>query len=159
MELEPLGRHHDRSAFDCGEPELNDYLRRSAGQNDRGDTARTFVLVGDDGARVLAYFTLSTSAVVREAFAESRGLPRRVPVALIGRMAVDISIQGQGVGGELLVSALRKCEQAGRNVAAAAVIVDALNERARAFYIRYGFTPFLDDRMRLFIKMSKVRAL
>ena len=108
---------------------------------------------------MLAYFTLSTSAVVREAFAESRGLPRRVPVALIGRMAVDISIQGQGVGGELLVSALRKCEQAGRNVAAAAVIVDALNERARAFYIRYGFTPFLDDRMRLFIKMSKVRAL
>lgn len=150
---------HDRAAFNCGEPELDEYLRRYAGQNDRGDTARAFVLVEDGDNRVLGYFTLSMTQVNREMFPGQRGLPRGVPAALIGRLALDRSLQGQKRGSLLLMAALRRCEEASRHVAARAVIVDALQEKACDFYLHMGFISFQDDRMRLFIPMAQVRKL
>ncbi len=106
---EPIGRHHDREGFDCGAPELNEYIRRYARQNHESGGAKTFVAAAPAApARVLGYYSISPGAI---AFARvpatlARRLGRyEVPVFRLGRLAVDRSMQGQGLGGDLLLAA------------------------------------------------------
>ena len=131
--------------FSCGEPALDEFfLRHALGNHERG-IGSTFVLHGpEDDAGVLGYYTLSMADVDAKKVSKAlRGqLPRYpLPVALIGRLAVQQAAQGQRVGQRLLVDALRRVHLAARHVGCVGVLVDAKNERAEGFYLRYGFVP------------------
>lgn len=157
-----LDKDHDRSAFDCGQPMLNEWLKDRAGQFDRRDLSRTFVATRPDEGLVVGYYAVSTHRVVYEALpaAEAKGLPRLdIPVVLIGRLAVDQSVQGRGLGALLLVDALRRSLQISEQVGIRAVEVDALDDAARNFYLKFGFRSLLDDPRHLFLPMQEIRKL
>jgi GNAT superfamily N-acetyltransferase len=157
-----LDKNHDRSAFDCGQPMLNEWLKDRAGQFDRRNLSRTFVATRPDEVLVVGYYAVSTHRVVYEALpaAEAKGLPRLdVPVVLIGRLAVDHTVQGQGLGALLLVDALRRSLQISEQIGIRAVEVDALDDAARSFYLKFGFRSLLDDPRHLFLPMHEIRKL
>jgi GNAT superfamily N-acetyltransferase len=157
-----LDKTHDCSAFDCGQPMLNEWLKKRAGQFDRRDLSRTFAATRPDETLVVGYYAISTHRVIYDALpaAEAKGLPRLdVPVVLIGRLAVDQRVQGQGLGASLLVDALRRSAQISEQVGIRAVEVDALDDAARNFYLKFGFRSFLDDPRHLFLPMHEIRKL
>jgi GNAT superfamily N-acetyltransferase len=146
--------------FDCGHAALNEWLRLRAGQFDQRDLARTYVAVRNQERTVLGYYAISSHRVRREDLPDeqAKGLPRTdVPVVLLGRLAVDRSVQGCGLGSLLLVDALRRAERLAEQVGIRAVEVDAIDDAARAFYERFGFVPLLDDPRHLFLPMSLIR--
>jgi predicted GNAT family N-acyltransferase len=150
---------HDRAAFSCEHPVLADYLQKYAGQNERGDLAACYVVSQDGTSRVLGYYTISAHAVLSDELSDpqKKGLPRhdRIPAFLIGRLARDLSAKGSGLGELLLMDAMARLaavEAAGRMV-----VVDPIDEKAHAFYTRYGFTPMGRATMRLFLPMATVR--
>jgi GNAT superfamily N-acetyltransferase len=164
--IEPLDKQrHDRKRFDCGKSDLNDYLQKTARRAGDLDTGRTFVIVDAaveaECAPILGYYTLANCHVDLEALPDDRrrGLTAQVPATLIGRFAVDKTRQGEGLGRYLLVHALRKIEAASREVASHAVVVDALDEEAEGFYLRFGFENLLDGPRRLFLPMETIRQL
>lgn len=157
-----LDKAHDRSAFHCGQPILNAWLKDRAGQFDRRDLSRTFVAIRPDEALVLGYYAISTHRVLYDALplTEAKGLPRLdIPVVLIGRLAVGQSVQGQGLGALLLVDALRRSMQISEQVGIRAVEVDALDDTARSFYLKFGFRSLLDDPRHLFLPVHEIRTL
>lgn len=157
-----LEKRHDRSVFACGQPLLDEWLSERAGQLDRRDLSRTFVATRPDDMIVCGYYALSTHRVVYDALptVEAKTLPRLdVPVVLIGRLAVDQSVQGRGLGAMLLIDALRRAVQLSANVGIRAVEVDALNEAARSFYTKVGFRRLLDDPRHLFLPLHEIRQL
>ncbi|MGH9091568.1 MAG: GNAT family N-acetyltransferase [Acidimicrobiales bacterium] len=132
--VELLSDTHDLDGFDCGSPELDGWLRTVARVARAAGTAATYVLCRDE--RVVGYYALAMSSVVH-ATAPSRlrrGMPDPVPVVLLARLAVDRGEQGHRVGGHLLVDALRRCVRGGREFGARAVVVDAIDPAAAAFY-------------------------
>jgi len=166
--IELLSRQrHARGAFRCGKQPLDEYLQKTARKAQANDTGRTWVAVDQNAAPdahgkrpVLGYYTVSMSSVGLTALPEERrrGLPRsQVPVALIGRLAVDQSAQGEGLGKLLLIDALRRIAAAAEQVAAHAIILDAIDDHARAFYARFGFLELTDDPMHLFLPMDTLR--
>jgi GNAT superfamily N-acetyltransferase len=161
-EIQRLAAHHDRSSFDCGEPSLNQWLAQRSGQFDRRDLARTFVVVEAGKRVVLGYYSLTSHRVEFSALPkqEAKGLPRLdVPVALLGRLAVDRSAQGKRLGAFLLLDALRRCQHLADEIGIRAVEVDALSTTARSFYLNFGFIPLEDDPFHLFLPMSLIRKL
>lgn len=155
---------HDRAAFSCGEPSLDEYLKRRAGQDLKRRLAVTYVFAPiDEPSRVAGYFSLSAYALLPKELPEelARRLPRhnRFPATLIGRLARDEAYRGDGLGELLLLEALAKALEGSGHVASLALVVDALNDRAAAFYKRYGFLPFADDAHRLYLPMATVNAL
>ncbi len=157
--IEPLGKRHDRAAFSCGLPELDRYLARQAGQDVRRRIARVFVCTTDGSNTILGFYTLSALAIDLSSLPEelSRKLPRHpVPCALIGRLAVDQSVRGHGLGRMLLVDAIKRTMGASDVMAIHAVIVDAKNNAAKQFYEVYGFAPMQDDPMRLFLPLGSI---
>jgi GNAT superfamily N-acetyltransferase len=160
--IEKLGRGHDRSAFDCGQAPLNDWLKLRAGQHAKKDLARTYVAVRQGQPAVLGYYAISTHRVSYEAIPpdQAKGLPKiDVPVVLLGRLAVDGTAQRQGLGSLLLIDALRRAQHISEEVGIRAVEVDALDDAARQFYLRFGFVALADDRNHLFIPMPVIRRL
>ncbi len=160
--VEPLGTHHDRAGFSCGEAALDSYLRTQAGQDVRSRVCRIFVATLDDRAVVAGFYALSATAV------EARNLPadlsRKLPkyplsAALIGRLAVDERFQGLSLGKYLLMDAIARTAEAASSIGIYAVIVDAKNEPAKAFYEKYGFKAFPTLPRRLFIPLKTAAAL
>ena len=135
----------DASGFHCGQQPLDDYIRRYASQDVRRNVARVFVATPDgELQRVVGYFTLSAGSVACSELppALARKLPRYpVPIALIGRLAVDASFQGKGLGSILLVDACQKVVHAGTVLAVAGIVVDAKDAAAETFYRHFGFVP------------------
>ncbi len=157
-----LNSAHDRTSFDCGEPTLNEWLHHRAGQYERRDLARTFIATRSDESLVRGYYTMLTHRVVYDMLPtqEAKGLPKLdVPVVLIGRLAVDRSVQGQGLGAHLLVDALRRTVQISEQVGIRAVEVEALNKTAQRFYLKFGFRPLLDDPLHLWLPLHEIRKL
>jgi GNAT superfamily N-acetyltransferase len=157
-----LDRTHDRSTFDCGQSMLNDWLKNRSSQFDRRDLARTFVATRPDALRVYGYYAVSSHRVVYDALPieESKGLPRLdVPVVLLGRLAVDRSVQRQGLGALLLVDALRRAAAISEQVGIRAVEVEAIDEIVTEFYLRFGFRPLTDDPRHLLMPMHEIRKL
>lgn len=162
MSAEPLGAVellsgvHEIDQFTSGAGELDRWLANSAPIARSAGTAATYVLCR--GRRVVGYYALAMSAVVH-ADAPSRlrrGMPDPVPVVLLARLAVDRSEQGQRLGGHLLVDALRRCVRGGREFGARAIIVDAIDERAAAFYRHFDFHDLAEHR--LWRRLSDVAA-
>ncbi len=146
--IERLGPSHDRTAFDCGNTILTDWLKQRASQFDKRDLARTYVATKSANRIVLGYYAISSHRVAYDALSadQSKGLPRLdVPVVLLARLAVDRSVQGLGLGSLLLIDALRRAQHLAEHVGVRAVEVDAIDDAARQFYLRFGFVPLLDD--------------
>jgi len=156
--VEPLDTvQHDRSRFDSSSAALNRYLREQVSQDIRRRVATCFVAVDDD-ARIAGYYTLSTASVPLLDLPESirRKLPRygSVPAVRMGRLAVDTTFQGQGLGAALLMNALKR--SAISDIASAIFFVDAKDDQAASFYKKYGFVPFIDAPLGLFLPLSTV---
>jgi GNAT superfamily N-acetyltransferase len=154
---EKLSTDHDLSHFQCGEPALDDWLRRRALQNEESGASRTYVLCF--GNRVVGYYALAVGAV---AHAEAPGRVRRNmpdPVALmvIGRLAVDQTMQGQSIGPALLRDAVLRTIQAAEIAGIRAILVHAISDRAKSFYERSGFIPSPIDPMTLMITVAGAR--
>ena len=138
---QPLAPIHDYSGFDCGEPTLNEWLKRRALANQITGASRTFVLVGELN-RVLGYYALAVGAVahIDATGAVRRNMPDPVPVMVLGRLAVDLSCQGKKLGVALLKDAVLRTVAVSENAGMRALLVHALNESAGKFYIQYGFS-------------------
>ena len=158
IQIEKLSTKHDRLGFDCGVEELNSYLIKYSGQHERKGIGRTYVATADNDVRVLGYYTISSSAVAFDMAPEN--LPRHpVPVALVGRLAVANNARGQRLGEMLLVHALQSAQRAAKIVGIYAVVVDALDESAKSFYLKYGFNTLIDDPLHLYLPMKAVERL
>lgn len=159
--IEPLGSHHDRTAFACGQPDLDGWFQRRAGQDQKRDVARVFVAVDDDLGAV-GFYSLSsyTLAIVDLPEAIAKKLPRyeAIPAALIGRLARDVRVRGRGVGELLLADAVRRVLGVARSLAVFAIVVDAKDEAAAEFYRRFGFRAFPTRPLRLLMPTSVAAA-
>ena len=157
--FEPLGHEHNRSAFSCGEPALDDYLRRRATQDIRRRVARAFVALDQATGAIAGYYTLSAASFSRQQLPEAvaRHLPHYpVPAAILGRLAVDRRYQGRGLGELMLADAIKRVLRASEALAVHALVVDAKNDGARSFYERYGFVAFVDTPNRLYLPLDTV---
>jgi GNAT superfamily N-acetyltransferase len=157
---EPLNDSHILTSFDSGKEPLDRWLRQSAGRGQLQDTGRTFVWHVGDG-EILAYFTLTGHALHRGSLSrkQAHSLPAEVPPILLAKLALDASLHGQGLGGELLLDALTRCVRAGEIVVSRFVVVDALDENAVGFYEKYGFTPVPDtEPVRLLRRLKSIAA-
>ena len=151
--------HHDRAGFNCGIPELDDYLQRLATQHHRKGVSTVHVLI-DSAAPglILGYYTLSAAQVdVAELTdADRKKLPRfPVPCFRMGRLACRADHHGQGLGKLLVACAVDRCLEARKQVAAFALIVDAKNGAAKSFYEHYGFKPCADASMTLYLPLGQ----
>lgn len=152
-------RHH-RESFDCGEASLNEYLATRLNQQMKRGVTVGYVLATAAG-RIAGYVTLSNGELPIGVIPEDQGFPVKLPLptTLIGRLAVDKAFRGQGLGGDLLVHALRVAVNASKQVASAVIEVDALNEPARRFYEHYGFTRLPDDALHLYLPTADAEKL
>jgi predicted GNAT family N-acyltransferase len=158
LTIEKLSPHHDRQSFDCGMEDLNTYLHKYSGQHELKGIGRTYVATKELDIRVLGYYTISSSAVAFDVVPAN--LPRHpVPVALIGRLAVDKTARGQRLGETLLIHALRSAQLAAKIVGIYAVVVDALDDSAKRFYLKYGFVELTDDQLHLYLPMKTIERL
>jgi GNAT superfamily N-acetyltransferase len=161
--IEPLGSHHVRGEFDCGEPSLSAWLKHQASQFIDRDLAKVYVLLRGDDPRVWGYYSISTYQVRPEELPPryAKGLPQKmgIPAVLIGKLALDKSLQGQRMGGAFLNDALRKIRDLSDTIGIRAVVVDAIDERARDFYLHHQFIAYADQSNRLFIPLSVLRRL
>lgn len=156
--IEQLSSHHNRRHFDCGVEELNSYLHRYSGQHERKGMGRTYVATRKNDDRVLGYYTIASSAVSFDIVPDN--LPRHpIPVALIGRLAVDKTARRQRLGETLLIHALGSAHRAAKIVGIYAVVVDAFDEPARNFYLKYGCNELIDDRLHLYLPMKMIEKL
>jgi GNAT superfamily N-acetyltransferase len=157
---EAIGRHHDRRNFECGASELNEYLRRYARRNHESGAAKTFIAVPmDDPRRVLGYYAISPGALeFAHVPAEiTKRLGRyEVPVYRLGRLAVGLSVQGRGLGGELLLSAGVRALAVATEVGGVALAIDAKDGRTAAWYERFGAMRLLDDSLRLVLPLATI---
>jgi len=153
---EHLENRHDCSSFDCGEPALSDWLRQQALKNEARGASRTYVVCV--GLRVVGYYALATGAVAREAVTGKvrRQMPEPIPVMIIGRLAVDVRHQGQGLGYGLLRDALLRTIQVARQAGIGAVLLHAMTADAKTFYQRAGFQQSPVDPMLMMITLDDV---
>jgi ribosomal protein S18 acetylase RimI-like enzyme len=151
---------HQRQPFDCGQPALNDYLKTRLNQHMRRGFTVGYVLA-DASGRIAGYVTLSAGRLPVTIIPTGFGYPPQMPLptTLIGRLAVDVSFQGRGLGSDLLVQAFRQAVQTAELVASAVIEVDAIDEAAREFYEHFGFSSLIDDRQHLYLPMATARTL
>ncbi|OHC75340.1 MAG: GNAT family N-acetyltransferase [Rhodospirillales bacterium RIFCSPLOWO2_12_FULL_58_28] len=157
---EPIAKGHDRESFDCGDDNLNEYLRRHARKSHEQGGAKTFLAISEkDGKTILGFFSLSPASVEysRTPDVVRRGLARYdVPVFRLGRLAVHKTMQGKGLGGQLLLSAGRRCILVAAEVGGVALLIDAKNNRAAGWYATYGAVPLLDAPLSLLLPFSTI---
>ena len=154
MQILPLTGSHDRQSFDCGRPELNDWLRNIARQHQDKGLSKTFVAVLDDApTRICAYYALTLTEVDTQPLPEARRkkLPRLIPGIRLGRLAVDAQFQGKRLGELLLVDALERVRLIHQHAGVVGLFVDAIDDKAAAFYAHFGFEVFVDDPLKLFL--------
>jgi len=159
---QPIGRRHDRKSFDCGAADLNEYLARYARQNHESGGAKTFVAVSaPEPARILGFYSISPGSIeFARVPADLTGRLGRyeVPVFRLGRLAVDKSVQGQGLGGELLLAAGERALAVAAEVGGVALAIDAKDENAVRWYERFGAQRLLDDPLKLVLPLSLIAA-
>ena len=155
---EPLDAHHDTAAFACGVESLDHWLKQRALKNQATGASRTFVVC--EGKRVVAYYALASSAVAIGSATGSlrRNMPDPIPVVILGRLAVDLSLQGGGMGRALVGDACLRVIAAADAIGIRGMIVHALSESAQAFYERVGFDHSPLDPMTLMATLADLRA-
>ncbi|MFT4030116.1 MAG: GNAT family N-acetyltransferase [Protaetiibacter sp.] len=156
----PITPNDRVSTFSCGEQSLDDWLNLRAIKNEKGGNSRTFITTERDSGPIAGYYCLSAHSVAREEMPGSlrRKAPDPIPVILIGRLAVDSRFKGQGLGHSLLADALAKGLEAAKFVGSRAFLVDALGEKAVAFYQKFGFQLMPESTRALYVTMADARA-
>ncbi len=155
---ERFSEAHNASAFDSGDAELDDWLRKEAATSAARNITRTYVW--HDGGRVVAYYAVMPHSI------EADDLPRRkrggqsgtIPCYLIAKLALDRSLHRQGLGSQLLASAVARLAAGGEELGGRFIVVDALDERAASFYVHHGFSPLPGVEGRLVLAMKDVIA-
>jgi GNAT superfamily N-acetyltransferase len=159
---EPITKKHDREAFDCGEEALNEFLRRYARKSHDLGGAKTFLAMDDAGDQtILGFYSLSPASVdyARTPELVRRGLAKHdVPGFRLARLAVDRKMQGQGLGGQLLLAAGRRCLLAATEIGGVVLVIDAKNERVAGWYTSYGAVPLLDAPLCLMLPLATIAA-
>lgn len=156
--IESLSPQHNRENFDCGIKPLNNYLQKQARQDLTRFLSAVFILEDTDQQRIAGYYTLAATAIQLADLPMTvrKKLPQYpfIPATLLGRLAVDLKYQGQGLGTFLLFDALRRCQVS--EIVSMAVIVDAKDEKAKAFYEYHQFIPFPKQPLRLYLSMTTI---
>ena len=158
--LVPVNKALTKMPFDCGYPELNQYLRQYALKNDQLSIGKTFIAITEDH-EVAGYLTISTAQVAADTLPDDvrAKLPRYpVPAFRIGKLAVDRRFQGSGTGRWILTQAFLKAVEVSNSVGVFAVLVDAIDEKAKGFYLKYGFIPFEAHPLTLFLPLATIKA-
>jgi GNAT superfamily N-acetyltransferase len=159
---EPLGKHHRLDQFQCGEPALDEWLKRHARAAQASDSARVFVTTLEDGETVVGYYALAAAQVAPEdATARAlKGQPRArpVPAILLARLAVDQEHQGAGLGRSLVQDVLLRCVEAAEAIGARVLLVHAKHDAAKAWYLQYSFEESPTDPLHLMMLLKDVRA-
>lgn len=155
---EPISKAHDRKSFDCGDVSMNAFFQRYARQSHESGAAKTFLAIDDANRKsILGFYSLAPGAL---AYADApqtirRGLARHeVPGFRLARIAVDLRWQGQGLGGQLLGAAARRCLRAAGEVGGVVLIIDAKNDRAAHWYANYGAIPLTDKPLTLVMSLA-----
>jgi GNAT superfamily N-acetyltransferase len=156
---QPLTDAHRLDGFSCGEPVLDDWLRRRAMANQVSGASRTFVVAGQDG-RVYGYYAIAAGAVSHQMATGGvrRNMPDPIPVMVLARLAVDHGAQGIKLGGALLQDAVKRALVVAQNMGVRAVLVHALHDRAKLFYEHYGFQASPTDPMTLMLQLNSTKA-
>ena len=156
-------KKHERTTFHCGVDSLDDYIKTRASQELKKRVSTPYVLTDLPARQVLGYYCLSSYSVASAELDEStaKKLPRYplLPAILLGRLAVDSGYQGKGYGGFLLLDAMKRCLELSTQLAAVAMVVDAIGQGAAIFYKDYGFIEFSDDPMKRYISMAEIQKL
>jgi GNAT superfamily N-acetyltransferase len=155
---QPLGDHHELESFSCGVPSLDEWLKRRSRANQAGGASRSYVL--SQGNEVIGYYALASGAI---ALADTigrfrRNMPDPIPIAILGRLAVDQRFHGQGFGRALFRDAGLRLLQAAEILGIRGLIVHAISEEARAFYLALGLLPSPSDPMMLMVSLAELRA-
>jgi len=155
---EPLTDDHQIDSFDSGETVLDDWLRRHARANQATGASRTYVVC--EGKRVVAYYALASGAIAQAAAPGRfrRNMPDPIPVVVLARLAVDRNYQGRGLGRALFRDAARRAEHAAEAIGIRGIVVHAISEEARKFYIALGFDPCPAESMTLVVTLPDVRS-
>lgn len=156
---QPLVGHHDVAAFDSGEPPLDDWLKRRARANQASGASRTFVLCHAD--RVVAYYALASGAIAVDAAPGRfrRNMPSPIPVVVLARLAVDQNWQGRGIGRALFRDAAGRVVHAADSIGIRGMVVHAISENAKSFYLALGFDPSPLEPMTLMVTLADIRAI
>ena len=159
--IEAISSSHDRQDFSCGTESLDNYIRKQARQDIKRRISRVFVARShDQSSKILGYYTLSSLSIdLGDLPAEvGRKLPKHpIPAALLGRLAVDESAKGSGVGKMLLMDAITRTLSVSSEMAIYAMVVDAIDENAQGFYKQYGFLPLSQGSRRLFLPLKSIQ--
>jgi ribosomal protein S18 acetylase RimI-like enzyme len=162
LKIVRLEKKYDKSSFDCGYILLDGYIKTQARQDVDRDLSACFVLINDTDT-IKGYYTLSANSIKRDSFPEnlSKKLPpsyQDLPTVLLGRLAIDKSLQGQGYGEIMLIDALKRCFDISGSLGTIAIVVDPIDEKAQRFYERYGFIQ-LPNSGKMFLPMKTVQTL
>lgn len=160
--IESLNHNHSIIDFDCSDEGKNKFLRNFALQNNKGGLGRTYVAVKPDeeNKKVYGYYTITSSAVKFENLPLAKHLPRYpLPAILIGKLAIDKGAQKQGLGTALLFDALKRAARVAEEIGVFLIEIKAVNERAKNLYVKIGFLEMLDEPMKLYLGIKKVRQL
>ncbi len=155
---EPLAEDHQIDSFNSGEPALDDWLKRRAQANQASGASRTYVVC--EGKRVVAYYALASGAIAQAGVPGKfrRNMPDPIPVVVLARLAVDRNYQGRGLGRALFRDAARRVAHAADTIGIRGIIVHAISEEARKFYIALGFDPCPAEAMTLVVTLRDLRA-
>lgn len=156
---EPLNADHDLAAFDSGEPPLDEWLRKRALANEQSGASRTYTIAV--GRRVVGFYCLASGSVTKQAATGSirRNMPEPIPVMIIGRLAIDRDFQGRGLGKALLRDALLRTLQAAAIAGMRAILLHAISENAKLFYVHCGFSESPLDPMMMMISVAEAERI
>ncbi|WP_020493953.1 GNAT family N-acetyltransferase [Verrucomicrobium sp. 3C] len=156
---QPLSAAHRVGDFSCGEPVLDEWLKRRAMANQQSGASRTFVVVDPDNC-VQGYYAMAAGAVAHRLAtgAVRRNMPDPVPVLVLARVAVDTRIQGHHLGGAMLQDAVQRAVAVSLNAGVRALLAHALHDRARQFYEHYGFQASPTEPFTLMLRLDTLRA-
>ena len=160
LRIEPLSRRHDREGFDCGNPDLNDYLRHTARQHTDKGLSRTEVLVNDDAPdEILGYVTVGLAEIITDTLPPryAKKYPSKAHGVKLARLAVAQSRQREGLGALMMIHAMRRALQVADSAGIIGLFVDAKDAAASRYYRRFGFIPLPDDPQKLFLPLVTLR--
>lgn len=161
--IEPLGKHHDRAVFSCGQEALDQYIKKQASQDAKRYYSAPFALVEKNKKKILGYYTLSSFGINLKDLPEKmvKRFPRYplAPATLLGRLAVDKDQHGNGLGELLLMNALHRSLDQADVIGSVAVVVEAVDKKAFEFYAYFDFLPFADQKDRLYLPMKTISKL
>lgn len=161
IEIIPISKRINKNDFDCGIEDLNQYLRQFAIPNDKKNIGKTFAAVYENNkSQVLGYYSVSMAQILFNELPDSikKGIPKYpVPAMRIGKLAVDLRFQGNNIGALLLRDAFLRAINVSSEVAIYCIIVDAINKKAKSFYMKYGFIPFYKNPLTLVLPIKTVK--